>query len=119
MEQSDTSHEPTPVGTFLLTASGRAFPEASAAEEAALEEFRKETRRGARNFRITDEHLGEGGPARNAWRTSKAIQLLKYLEEKRLSGLARVAGYYSGYVGWGGIPECSTEQTEVKGMDAD
>ena len=38
------------------------FPNANAAEEASYEEYKANLRRNAQNFRITDEHLGEGGP---------------------------------------------------------
>ena len=38
------------------------FPNAKAAEEASYEEYKANLRRNAKNFRITDEHLGEGGP---------------------------------------------------------
>ena len=61
VEQSETSHEPTPVVYIPVDGEWQGFPSVAAAEEAALEKFQKETRRRARNFRITDEHLGEGG----------------------------------------------------------
>ncbi len=38
------------------------FPNARAAEEAAYGEYKENLRRTAENFRITDDHLGEGGP---------------------------------------------------------
>src|SRR5699024_11748644 len=38
------------------------FPNQRAAEQAAYQEYRDNLRRNAENFRITDEHLGEGGP---------------------------------------------------------
>ena len=38
------------------------FPNARAAEEAAYGEYKENLRRTAENFRITDNHLGEGGP---------------------------------------------------------
>ena len=60
VEQSEPSHEQTPVVYIPVDGEWQGFPSVAAAEDAALEEFRKETRRGARNFRITDEHLGEG-----------------------------------------------------------
>ena len=80
VEQSETSHEPTPVVYIPVDGEWQGFPSVAAAEEAALEEFQKETRRRARNFRITDEHLGEGGAKTKCRANIEAIQLLKYLE---------------------------------------
>ena len=42
---------------------------------------RPNLRRTAENFRITDDHLGEGGPKAKFQAMSRAIKLLKYLEE--------------------------------------
>ena len=85
------------------------FQSVAAAEEAALEEFRKETRRGARNFRITDEHLGEGGAKAKCRVNIEAIQLLKYLERNGFQASPEQQDKLSGYVGWGGIPEVFDE----------
>ena len=85
------------------------FQSVAAAEEAALEEFRKETRRGARNFRITDEHLGEGGAKAKCRANIEAIRLLKYLEENGFQASYEQQEVLSRYVGWGGIPEVFDE----------
>ena len=85
------------------------FPSVAAAEDAALEEFRKETRRRARNFRITDEHLGEGGAKAKCRANIEAIQLLKYLERNGFQASPEQQDKLSGYVGWGGIPEVFDE----------
>ena len=85
------------------------FPSVAAAEEAALEEFRKETRRGARNFRITDDHLGEGGAKAKCRANIEAIRLLKYLEENVFQASPEQQEVLSRYVGWGGIPEVFDE----------
>ena len=85
------------------------FPSVAAAEEAALEEFRKETRRRARNFRIMDEHLGEGGAKAKCRANIEAIQLLKYLERNGFQASPEQQDKLSGYVGWGGIPEVFDE----------
>ena len=85
------------------------FPSVAAAEEAAFEEFRKETRRRARNFRITDEHLGEGGAKAKCRANIEAIQLLKYLERNGFQASPEQQDKLSGYVGWGGIPEVFDE----------
>ena len=76
---------------------------------AALEEFRKETRRGARNFRITDDHLGEGGAKAKCRANIEAIRLLKYLEENVFQASPEQQEVLSRYVGWGGIPEAFDE----------
>ena len=85
------------------------FPSVAAAEEAALEEFRKETRRRARNFRIMDEHLGEGGAKAKCRANIEAIQLLQYLERNGFQASPEQQDKLSGYVGWGGIPEVFDE----------
>ena len=57
------------------------FPNARAAEEASYEEYKANLRRTAENFRITDDHLGEGGPKAKFQANIAAIKLLKHLEE--------------------------------------
>ena len=56
------------------------FPNAKAAEKASYEEYKDNLRRNAKNFRITDEHLGEGGPKAKFQANVNAIRLLKELE---------------------------------------
>ena len=85
------------------------FPNVETAQDAALEEFRKDTRRGARNFRITDEHLGEGGAKAKCRANIEAIRLLKYLEENGFQASPEQQEVLSRYVGWGGIPEVFDE----------
>ena len=85
------------------------FPNVETAQEAALEEFRKETQRRARNFRITDEHLGEGGAKAKCRANIEAIRLLKYLEENGFQASPEQQEVLSRYVGWGGIPEVFDE----------
>ena len=109
VEQSDTSHEPTPVVYIPVDGEWQGFPSVAAAEDAALEEFRKETRRRARNFRITDEHLGEGGAKTKCRANIEAIQLLKYLERNGFQASPEQQDVLSRYVGWGGIPEAFDE----------
>ena len=109
VEQSETSHEPTPVVYIPVDGEWQGFPSVAAAEEAAFEEFRKETRRRARNFRITDEHLGEGGAKAKCRANIEAIQLLKYLERNGFQASPEQQDKLSGYVGWGGIPEVFDE----------
>ena len=109
VEQSDTSHEPTPVVYIPVDGEWQGFPSIAAAEEAALEEFQKETRRRARNFRIADEHLGEGGAKAKCRANIEAIQLLKYLERNGFQASPEQQDKLSRYVGWGGIPEVFDE----------
>ncbi len=109
VEQSEPSHEPTPVVYIPVDGEWQGFPSIAAAEEAAFEEFRKETRRRARNFRITDEHLGEGGAKAKCRANIEAIQLLKYLERNGFQASPEQQDKLSGYVGWGGIPEVFDE----------
>ena len=109
VEQSETSHEPTPVVYIPVDGEWQGFPSVAAAEEAALEEFQKETRRRARNFRITDEHLGEGGAKTKCRANIEAIQLLKYLERNGFQASPEQQDVLSRYVGWGGIPEVFDE----------
>ena len=57
------------------------------------------------NFRITDDHLGEGG-AKSRFRTNMdAIHLLKQLEANGLAATAGEQETLSRYTGWGAIPE--------------
>ena len=109
VEQIKPSHEPTPAVYIPVDGEWQGFPSIAAAEEAALEEFRKETRRGARNFRITDDHLGEGGAKAKCRANIEAIQLLKYLKRNGFQASPEQQDKLSGYVGWGGIPEVFDE----------
>ena len=101
--------EAKPVVYIPVDGEWQGFPSVAAAEEAALEEFQKETRRRARNFRITDEHLGEGGAKAKCRANIEAIQLLKYLERNGFQASPEQQDKLSGYVGWGGIPEVFDE----------
>ena len=103
------SDEAKPVVYIPVDGEWQGFPSIAAAEEAALEEFQKETRRRARNFRITDEHLGEGGAKAKCRANIEAIRLLKYLEENGFQASPEQQVKLSGYVGWGGIPEVFDE----------
>ncbi len=108
-EESVPPDEAKPVVYIPVDGEWQGFPSIAAAEEAALEEFQKETRRGARNFRITDEHLGEGGAKTKCRANIEAIRLLKYLEENGFQASPEQQEVLSRYVGWGGIPEVFDE----------
>ena len=81
------------------------FPNAKAAEEASYEEYKANLRRNAQNFRITDEHLGEGGPKAKFQANIEAIKLLKYLEETTGQATPEQQEVLSRYVGWGGLSD--------------
>ena len=98
------------------------FPNAKAAEEASYEEYKANLRRNAQNFRITDEHLGEGGPKAKFQANVNAIRLLKELESAGQQASPEQQEILSRYVGWGGIPDAfdpekpawASEYTQLK-----
>lgn len=98
------------------------FPNARAAEEAAYGEYKDNLRRTAENFRITDDHLGEGGPKVKFQANIAAIKLLKYLEETTEQATPEQQKILSRYVGWGGLadafdpekPAWAAEYTQLK-----
>lgn len=81
------------------------FPNAKAAEEASYEEYKSNLLRNAQNFRITDAHLGEGGPKAKFQANIEAIKLLKYLEETTGQATPEQQEVLSRYVGWGGLAD--------------
>ena len=98
------------------------FPNQRAAEQAAYQEYRDNLRRHAENFRITDDHLGEGGPKAKYQANVAAIKLLKYLEETTGQATPEQQEVLSRYVGWGGVadafdpdkPAWAAEYAELK-----
>ena len=98
------------------------FPNQRAAEQAAYQEYRDNLRRNAENFRITDDHLGEGGPKAKYQANVAAIKLLKYLEETTGQATPAQQEVLSRYVGWGGVadafdpdkPAWAAEYAELK-----
>ncbi|NSF24873.1 DEAD/DEAH box helicase family protein [Blautia wexlerae] len=81
------------------------FLNAKAAEEASYEEYKANLRRNAKNFRITDEHLGEGGPKAKFQANVNAIRLLKELEAAGQQASPEQQEVLSRYVGWGGLSD--------------
>ena len=81
------------------------FPNVKAAEEASYEEYKANLRRTAENFRITDDHLGEGGPKAKFQANVEAIKLLKHLEETTWQATPEQQKILSRYVGWGGLAD--------------
>ena len=76
----------------------------------------------AGNFRITDEHLGEGGAKQKYARNIEAIRTLFKLEEEHRGATAEEQQVLSQYVGWGGLADAfdpnkenwSAEYTQLK-----
>ena len=59
----------------------------------------------AQNFRITDDHLGEGGAKTKYAFNIAAIQTLKQIEEEGRQARPDEQEILSRYVGWGGLPQ--------------
>ena len=57
------------------------------------------------NFRITDEHLGEGGPKQKFARNVEAIRTLQAIEAEGRSATPEEQEILSRYVGWGGLAD--------------
>ena len=97
------------------------FPDAAAADEALNVEPVPEA---AGNFRITDDHLGEGGAKQKYARNIEAIRTLFQLEQEHRGATAEEQQILSQYVGWGGLPDAfddkkdswAKEYTELKGL---
>ena len=62
-----------------------------------------------RNFRITDDHLGEGGAKARFWANMDAIHLLKQIEAEGRAATPDEQETLSRYAGWGGIPDAFDE----------
>ena len=109
IEQDATPGDAKAAVYIPVAGEWQGFPSIAAAQEAALEEFRRETRRGARNFRITDDHLGEGGAKARFRVNIEAIKLLKYLESNGFQATPEQQEVLSRYAGWGSIPDAFDE----------
>ena len=64
----------------------------------------------AENFRITDDHLGEGGQKTKFENNMHAIRTLKTLEKENRPASPEDQEVLSKYVGWGGIPQAFDER---------
>ena len=62
-----------------------------------------------RNFRITDDHLGEGGAKARFRANMEAIHLLKQIEAEGRAATPDEQETLSRYAGWGGIPDAFDE----------
>ena len=67
----------------------------------------------AENFRITDEHLGEGSAKAKFSANIEAISVLKMVESEHRSALPQEQEVLSRYVGWGGLPQAFDERNEA------
>ena len=78
----------------------------------------------AGNFRITDDHLGEGGAKQKYARNIEAIRTLFQLEQEHRGATAEEQQVLSQYVGWGGLADAfdpgkdswTKEYAELKGL---
>ena len=64
----------------------------------------------AANYRITDDHLGEGGQKTRFENNMRAIRTLKTLEKEHRPASPEDQEVLSQYVGWGGIPQAFDER---------
>ncbi len=82
-------------------------PEITAEEDLPEQENRPDA---AVNFRITDDHLGEGGQKTKFENNMNAILTLKTLEKEHRPASPEDQEVLSRYVGWGGIPQAFDER---------
>ena len=76
------------------------------------------------NYRITDAHLGEGGPKAKYERNVEAIRTLFALEQENRNATPEEQSVLAQYVGWGGLPDAfdpekagwAREYQELKGL---
>ena len=119
-ELSDEELDELPV-SVVIDGKVQTFPDAAALDEALNTESVPEP---AGNFRITDDHLGEGGPKQKYARNVEAIRTLFRLEQEHRAATAEEQQVLSQYVGWGGLPDVfdpdkdswATEYAELKGL---
>ena len=117
---SDESLDKLPI-SGEVNGEWQTFPDAAALDEALNAEPAPEP---AGNFRITDEHLGEGGAKQKYARNIEAIKTLFCLEEERRGATAEEQEVLAQYVGWGGLADAfdpnkdnwAKEYTELKGL---
>ena len=63
-----------------------------------------------RNYRITDDHIGEGAPLERFQRNLDAIRTLKTVEAESRSATAEEQTVLAQYVGWGGLADFFDEK---------
>ena len=65
---------------------------------------------GGRNYRITDDHIGEGAPLERFQRNLDAIRTLKTVEAENRAATAEEQAVLAQYVGWGGLADFFDEK---------
>ena len=113
---SDEELDELPIST-VMDGEVQTFPDAAALDEAL-------NAVPAGNFRITDDHLGEGGAKQKYARNIEAIRTLFKLEQEHRGATAEEQQVLSQYVGWGGLSDVfdpgkdswAKEYTELKGL---
>ena len=98
---SDEELDELPISA-VMDGKVQTFPDATALDEALNAEPAPEP---AGNFRITDDHLGEGGAKQKYARNIEAIRTLFKLEEEHRGATAEEQQVLSQYVGWGGLSD--------------
>ena len=96
-ELSDEELDELPISA-VMDGKVQTFPDA-----AALDKARNAVPAG--NFRITDDHLGEGGAKQKYTRNIEAIRTLFKLEQEHRGATAEEQQVLSQYVGWGGLAD--------------
>ena len=117
---SDEELDELPISA-VMDGKVQTFPDATALDEALNAEPAPEP---AGNFRITDDHLGEGGAKQKYARNIEAIRTLFKLEQEHRGATAEEQQVLSQYVGWGGLADVfdpnkenwSAEYTQLKGL---
>ena len=98
---SDEELDELPISA-VMDGKVQTFPDATALDEARNAEPAPEP---AGNFRITDDHLGEGGAKQKYARNIEAIRTLFKLEQEHRGATAEEQQVLSQYVGWGGLSD--------------
>ena len=117
---TDEELDELPIST-AMDGKVQTFPDAAALDEALNAEPAPEP---AGNFRITDDHLGEGGAKQKYARNIEAIRTLFKLEQEHRGATAEEQQVLSQYVGWGGLADAfdpgkdswAKEYAELKGL---
>jgi adenine-specific DNA methylase len=113
---TDDELDKLPIST-VMDGKVQTFPDAAALDEAL-------NAVPAGNFRITDDHLGEGGAKQKYARNIEAIRTLFKLEDEHRGATAEEQQVLSQYVGWGGLADAfdpgkdswAKEYAELKGV---
>ena len=119
-ELFDEELDELPIST-VVDGKVQTFPDAAALDEALNAEPAPEP---AGNFRITDDHLGEGGAKQKYARNIEAIRTLFKLEDEHRGATTEEQHVLSQYVGWGGLADTfdpnksgwAKEYAELKGL---